>query len=62
MLADRYRMVADATVLLVWIVVSMALFGRLGMPQWLHYLVTFGGVAVYVTLSPDWNRRAAARE
>lgn len=61
-LANRYRVVADATVLLVWIVVSMALFGRFGMPQWLHYLVTFGGVAIYATLSPNWNGGAATRE
>lgn len=59
---NRYRLAADATILLAWLVVSMALFGWLELPQWLHYLVSFGGVAVYTMLTPNWDRRSSGRE
>lgn len=60
--ANRYRIVADVTILLAWIVFSTALFGWLELPQWLHYLVSFGGVAVYARLTPSWDGRSSDRK
>lgn len=53
---NRDQLVVDAAVLLSWLVVSAALFRWLGLPQWLHYLVLFFGIAVYSKLTPDWER------
>lgn len=53
---NRDQLVVDAAVLLTWIVVSAALFRWLTLPQWLHYLVLFVGIAVYSKLTPNWER------
>lgn len=54
--ANRAQLVVDAAVLLSWVVVSAAVFRWLTLPQWLHYLVLFLGVAIYSELTHDWNR------
>lgn len=53
---NRDQLVVDAAVLLTWIIVSAALFRWLDLPQWLHYLVLFVGIAVYSRLTPNWER------
>lgn len=53
---NRDQLVVDTAVLLSWIVVSAALFRWLSLPQWLHYLVLFVGIAAYSKLTPDWER------
>ncbi|MFB6235401.1 MAG: hypothetical protein ABEH81_07595 [Halopenitus sp.] len=53
---NRDRLVVDAAVLLSWIVVSAALFRWLTLPQWLHYLVLFGGVVVYSKITRGWDQ------
>lgn len=53
---NRDRLVVDAALLLAWIVGSAALFGRLGLPQWLHYLVLLVGVGAYALATPGWER------
>lgn len=53
---NRDQLVVDAAVLLSWIIVSAALFRWLSLPQWLHYLVLFVGIAVYSKLTPEWER------
>ncbi|MGZ0746552.1 MULTISPECIES: hypothetical protein [unclassified Haloparvum] len=53
---NRDQLVVDAAVLLSWIVVSAALFRWLTLPQWLHYLVLFGGVVVYSKLTSGWDQ------
>lgn len=53
---NRDQLVVDAAVLLTWIIVSAALFRWLGLPQWLHYLVLFIGIAVYSRVTPNWER------
>lgn len=53
---NRDQLVVDAAVLLSWVVVSAALFRWLTLPQWLHYLVLFVGIAVYSKLTPNWER------
>lgn len=53
---NRDQLVVDAAVLLSWTVASAALFRWLSLPQWLHYLVLFVGIAVYSRLTPNWER------
>jgi hypothetical protein len=53
---NRDQLVVDAAVLLSWTVASAALFRWLVLPQWLHYLVLFVGIAVYSRLTPNWER------
>ncbi|WP_232702874.1 hypothetical protein [Halobacterium wangiae] len=53
---NRDQLVVDAAVLLTWLVVSAALFRWLTLPQWLHYLVLFAGIAVYGKVTPGWER------
>lgn len=53
---NREQLVVDGAVLLTWILVTATLFRWLTLPQWLHYLVLFAGVAVYSRLTPDWER------
>lgn len=55
---NRNQLVVDAAIMTTWLVVSAATFRWLGLPQWLHYLVLFGGIATYVKLTPDWERPA----
>jgi len=53
---NRDQLVVDVAVLLSWLVVSAALFRWLALPQWLHFLVLFVGIAAYSKLTPDWER------
>lgn len=53
---NREQLVVDAAILLTWLVVSAAVFRWLGLPQWLHYLVLFVGIAAYSKVTPDWER------
>lgn len=53
---NRIQLVVDLAILLTWIIVSVTVFRWLLLPQWLHYLVLFLGVAVYSKLTPDWER------
>ncbi|WP_218055034.1 hypothetical protein [Haloparvum sedimenti] len=53
---NRDRLVVDAALLLAWIVASAGLFGWLGLPQWLHYLVLLVGIAAYALATPTWER------
>ncbi|GAB3413886.1 hypothetical protein GCM10027435_08360 [Haloparvum alkalitolerans] len=53
---NRDRLIVDAALLLAWIVASASLFGRLGLPQWLHYLVLLVGVGAYALATPTWER------
>lgn len=53
---NRDQIVVDATILLAWIIVSAAVFRWLTLPQWLHYLVLFVGVAIYSRVTPNWER------
>lgn len=50
------RMVVDAAILVAWLFVTTAVFRWLTLPQWLLYVVVFGGIGVYTRLSPTWQR------
>jgi len=50
------RMVVDVAILAAWVVASAAVFGWLGVPQWLHYLVLSLGVVAYARLTRTWER------
>ena len=54
--SNRDQIIVDTAVLLTWIIVSTAVFRRLMLPQWTHYLVLFLGIAVYAKLTPTWER------
>lgn len=51
-----FRMVVDTAILVAWLFVTTAVFRWLTLPQWLLYVVVFGGVGVYTRLSPTWQR------
>lgn len=53
---NRVQLVVDIAILLTWIIISVAVFRWLLLPQWLHYLVLFIGIAVYNKLTPNWER------
>lgn len=50
------QMVVDAAVLAAWLFVTTSVFRWLALPQWLLYIVVFGGVVVYAWLTPAWKR------
>lgn len=53
---NRERIFVDLIVLVAWIVVTRAVFGVLGLPQWLFYLVLLLGVFIYTRVTPPWER------
>lgn len=53
---NRVQLIVDTAILLTWIIVSVAVFRWLLLPQWLYYLVLFFGIAVYSKLTPNWER------
>lgn len=53
---NRDRIVVDALVMAAWTVVTWTVFGAVGLPAWLFYLVLFIGVIVYSRLTPPWER------
>lgn len=53
---NRVQLVVDFAILLTWIILSVTVFRRLLLPQWLYYLVLFLGIAVYSKLTPGWER------
>lgn len=55
---NRVQLTVDAAILLSWMIVSVAVFRWLELPQWFHYLVLFVGVGVYSSLTPTWERPA----
>lgn len=58
---NRDRLVVDAALLLAWILGSASLFGWLGLPQWLHYLVLLVGIGAYALATPTWERPYRSR-
>lgn len=50
------QMVVDVTVLVLWLLVTTLVFDWLALPQWLLYIVVFGGIGVYTRISPTWQR------
>lgn len=50
------RMAVDATVLVAWLFVTTAVFRWFALPQWLLYVVVFGGIIVYSRITPSWKR------
>lgn len=59
---NRDQLVVDAAVVLVWMIVSAALFRQFGFPQWSHYVVLFVGLYAYARTSPDWERPYRTKE
>jgi len=55
-LHNRDQLVVDTAIVLTWLLVSAALFRRLALPPWLHYLVFFVGIVAYAWITPDWER------
>lgn len=53
---NRDQMLVDLSVALAWIVVASAIFGTLGLPAWLLYVVLFSGIIVYTRITPTWER------
>lgn len=53
---NRARMIVDVAVLAAWVVATTTVFGWLGLPSWLLYLVLFTGVVVYSRATPTWER------
>lgn len=50
------RMLVDATILVTWLFVTTAVFRWFALPQWLLYVVVFGGIVVYTRITPSWQR------
>lgn len=50
------QIIVDATILLAWLLATTTVFGMLGLPQWLHYLVLFTGIVAYSQVTPSWHR------
>lgn len=53
---NRNRMLADLLILVAWIVATFAVFGFLGWPSWLLYIVIVAGVIIYSRITPTWER------
>ena len=53
---NRARMVVDATVLAAWVLGTTTVFGWLGLPSWVLYVVLFTGVVAYSRVTPTWER------
>lgn len=50
------RMLVDLLVLGAWLLATTTLFGALGFPSWLFYLILLIGVIVYSRITPPWTR------
>ncbi len=53
---NRTRILTDIAVLAAWVLLISAVFSWLGLPNWLLYVVIFGGVVVYARATPTWKR------
>ena len=53
---NRARMIVDVAVLAAWMLSTTTIFGWLGLPSWLLYVVLFTGVVVYSRVTPTWER------
>ena len=53
---NRARMLVDVAVLTAWVLGTTTVFGWLGLPSWLLYIVLFTGVVVYSRVTPTWER------
>lgn len=50
------RMLVDGSVIAAWLLGTWTVFGSIGLPTWLFYLVLFLGVIIYSRLTPPWAR------
>lgn len=50
------RMVVDTVILVAWLFVTTEVFQVFALPQWLLYVIVFGGLAVYARITPSWQR------
>lgn len=50
------RIIVDSAVLAAWVLVTTTVFGWLGFPTWLLYVVLFLGVIAYDRVTPSWER------
>ncbi|MCU4926529.1 hypothetical protein OB905_11125 [Halobacteria archaeon AArc-dxtr1] len=50
------RIVADLSLLIVWVFTATAAFDWLEQPTWLLYVVLFAGVVLYSRITPTWER------
>lgn len=53
---NRARMLVDVVVLTAWILGTTTVFGWIGLPSWLLYVVLFTVVVVYSRITPTWER------
>lgn len=53
---NRGRILADAALLVAWVLVTTTVFGLFGLPSWLLYVVLFVGVVIYTRITPTWER------
>lgn len=53
---NRSRMIVDLALLASWMLVTTTVFGAIGLPNWLFYVVLFAGVIVYSRITPSWER------
>ena len=53
---NRARILADAIIIIAWVLVTSTIFGWLGLPRWLLYIVIATGVVIYSRITPTWER------
>lgn len=53
---NRTRIVVDFALLITWVLLASTVFGWLALPNWLLYIVIFGGVVMYARATPTWKR------
>lgn len=53
---NKGRIIVDLAILAAWLLVASSIFGLLGLPNWLLYVVLFVGVVLFSRVTPTWER------
>lgn len=49
------QLAVDLLLIVAWLILGTEALRLLGVPRWLQYVVLFGGIIVYVQLTPSWE-------